>query len=166
MTFFAQTVAKNDGWIDYNDLATQTTPLAYTTGNLKITNDGAGAYSTSVYKPSGVTRLWNTSTNQFDFTGLNIGDEVSIRIDLVITTTANNQEGTLQLNFDIGGSPYSLGILNEQKKTIGTYSAVRTSHFYIGNVGTKNNPAELIFTSSDPASIKVNGFFISVKRRY
>lgn len=154
-----------NGYIDYNDLATQTTPLSYTSGELKIWNDGAGPYSTSVYKPVGVTRLFNTATGQFDFSQLAVGDQVTIRTDWTVTTTTNNQIYGTKLRFDIGGTPFELKVGNTYRKAIGTYPTIRQISFYIWSTSMKNNPAELIFESDAPASIKVNWFYISVERR-
>lgn len=158
--------AYRDGFFDYNDLTTATTPIAYTTGTIALTNDGAGAYSTSVYKPIGITQLWNTTSNQFDFSDLSLGDEVILRTDLLVTTTGANQVFEFHLTFDIGGTPYDLGIYHAHFKTAGTYNVVETESFYIGNAGTRDNPGELRFSSDSNATIKVNGFYISVKRRY
>lgn len=153
-----------NGWFDYNDLTTQTTPIAYTTGTIPITNDGLGQYSQSNYKPVGVTKLWNTSTNQFDFSELKIGDRLELRIDVIVTTTTSNQDVNLKLTFDIGGFPYDLNIITESYKLAGTYNITHATLFYIGNEGTRDNPAELRFTSDDNASILVNGFYITLER--
>lgn len=125
--------ASRDGFIDYNDLATQSTPLAYTTGNLQLTNDGAGSYGTVVYKPMGITKLWNTSTNQFDFSELSIGDEISLRFDLLVTTASTNQVVKIFSTFDIGGTPFNLTLDNQHFKTAGEYNIVETEMFYIGS---------------------------------
>lgn len=156
-----------DGWFDYNDLATQSTPYAYTTGTTDaLPNDGQGTYSQSGYAPTGVTNLWNVSTNQFDFSELNVGDEIHLRVDLVVTTTIPNQEVEVELTFDIGGSPFNLTLITESYKLAGTYQIVHPTQFYIGYADMKNNPAEVRFTSDADASIVINGFYISVKRRY
>lgn len=153
-----------NGWMDYNDLSTQSTPLAYVSGHLKITNDGLGTYTQKTYKPTHVTELFNTTTNQFNFAELDLGDEVMIRLDLLIQTTSPNQEIELHFTFDVGGFPYDLSIEKTLFKTAGWHSIVRAVHFYIGNIGTKTNPCELHFTSDDSANIKVNGFYISTTK--
>ena len=154
-----------DGFIDYNDLATQSTPIAYTTGTIKITNDGAWPYGDSANKSPMVTRLWNTATGQFDFSQLSIGDQVFIRCDIVVTTSTPNQEVELDYVMDIWWANYTVHCINQYFKTAKAYHLWQTTDIYIGNVGTKNNPAELRFQSDWACSIKVNWFYISTKRK-
>ena len=155
---------KSNGWFDYNDLTTHTTPIAYTTGTIAITNDGLGAFSQNTFKPRGVTNLWNVATNKFNFSECEIGNEIVLRVDLLVTTLTPNQEVNLNLTFDIGGSPYSLNVCDVQFKTAKQYNIVRYARFYIGNEGTKNNPTELTFTSDGGATIIVNGFYVSLTK--
>jgi len=155
-------LVNKDGFFDYNHSGTT---QAYTSGNMKVLNDGAGAYTTSLYAPFGITDLLNTTTNQFDFSGLSLGDEVMLRIDYIVTTTANNQIVNGFMTFDIGGTPYNLTLGSSYFKVVGTYNIIKVVPFYIGNEGTLNNPAELYFDSDAAATLQVNGFYISAKRR-
>lgn len=154
--------ANFDGFIDYSHSGST---QAYVSGDLKILNDGAGAYTLKTYAPLGVTDLWNTTTNQFDFSQLRIGDEVTIRTDGEVTTTAVNQIFGTKLNMSIGSNPYILEVGKSFFKVVGTYPVIRYIHFYVGNTDTMNYPAELIFTSDEAATVKLLGFYISVKRR-
>jgi len=155
-----------NGFIDYNDSATHTTPLSYLSGTLKITNDGLGAYSTSTFAPIGVTKFWDTMNNQFDFSQLEVGDEVSLRIDLNVETKAPNAQIKAYLKFDISGFPFNLGIYHNYFKNTGTYNIVETEGFYIGSEGMRDNRGELLFESDVECSIIVNGFYISINKRY
>jgi hypothetical protein len=155
--------AKNlDGFIDYNHSGST---QSYTTGDLKVLNDAVGAYTLKTYAPDSVTDLWNATTNQFDFSQLTLGDEVTIRTDGEVTTTANNQIFGTKLNMSIGANPYTLQVGQSYYKTIGTYPVTRLASFYIGNTDTLTNPAELMFYSDASATLKVTGYYISVKRR-
>jgi hypothetical protein len=163
------TTVYQDGFVDYNDLTTQTTPLSYTTGELKITNDKAGTYTLTTYKPPIVVDangLFNSTTNQFKFDELALGDEIMIRADILVTTSTNNQSFELNLKCDTTGTPYYINFGVWHIKTPAEQKVVAERHIYLGNTGTKNNPAELLFSSDNNASIKVNGFYISVKRRF
>ena len=154
------------GFMDYNDSATHTTALSYTTGSeLQITNDGLGEFTLKAYKPCDVTELWNVATSQFDFTRLRLGDRVSLRIDINVTTSAPNQVIEFHLLFGIGDMPYTLGIYHGYFKTAATYNIVETEGFYIGNTTTKDYPGQLIFSSDDDATLVVNGFYIEVTCR-
>lgn len=152
-----------DGFIDYSHSGTT---QSYTSGDLKVLNDGNGAYTLKTYKPIGVTEFWNTTTNQFNFSDLALGDEVWIRTDGLVTTTTSNQIFGTKIKFDIGGTPYDIQVGQSYYKTTGTYPVNRYMYFYIGNTGTLNNPAELLFSSDAAATIQLNGFAITVKRRF
>ena len=151
-----------DGYFDYNHSgATQ----SYVDGKLKVLNDAAGTYTTKVFAPLGVTDVWNATTNQFDFSQLSVGDQIEIRTDGEVTTTANNQIFGTELSMSIGANPYPLQVGQSYYKTIGTYPVTRLTKFYIGNTDTKDNPAELLFYSDAAATLKVTGFYISITRR-
>jgi hypothetical protein len=155
-----------DGFWDYSDLATQSTPLAYTTGEMSLTCDGAGPYTLTTYRPYDITDIFDAVNGEFDFSGLAVGDELTVRTDIVVTTSANNQEVKLMLKCDIGGSPYYLTAGVWHFKTAGVHPIVATNHLYIGNAGTRDNPAEMVMTSDASASVVVNGFYVTTKRRY
>ena len=154
-----------DGWINYADLATQTVQLNYVSGDLALSNDGAWSQSEDGFAPAGITALRNTTTSQFDFSWLKVGDEVTIRTSISITTTGVWQVVKLNYTFDIWGSPYDLTIDNLYFKTAWSYNLVDTERFYIWSVWMVNNPWEVRFNSDAAADITVNWFFISVKRK-
>ena len=43
-------------------------------------NDKFGVYTNTTYVPTGVTSLFNSTTNQFDFSQLNVGDELKVKV--------------------------------------------------------------------------------------
>lgn len=155
------------GGFDYNDLATQTVPLAYTTGDLQLTNDTLGDYTFLSQPPYGITGVWDESTNTFDFTQLSIGDEVFLRVHINVTTTSANQISGLKILFGEGtaneyAQPIDLGIAF---KTAGSHDVLRELKFYIGNNDWKNTPAKLIFTSDASANIEVYGWHPYIIRK-
>lgn len=153
-------------FINYSDLATQSSPIAYTTGSpLKLTNDWAWPQTLSTYKPDWITRFWNTSTNQFDFTWLVLWEEVKLRVNLTVTTSATNQTFLLYLSLAIGGASYSIYDWNWYFKTAWSYQIWVEMSIYIWNSDTITRPAELMFSSDANAQIKVNGFYISAFRK-
>lgn len=141
---------------DYNHgVSTQ----AYTTGDLVLANDGSGTYTDLTQIPSGVV-LYNTSTNTFDFSDLNIGDVLMIRLDISVTTTAANQIFRTWLELGQGVAPYDI--------TFHSYPQFKTAQLYanltvemritIMNELTRDNPAQFKFNSDANATIKVNGW--------
>ncbi len=157
------------GFFNIADLTTQTTPINYTTGTIVLTNDGAGSGSTSLYSPFGVTSVWNSLTNRFDFNDLTLGDEVLLRIDLKITTSTANQvvnismvigEGTAdELTFRVADKYYKNTVIDEP--------LTASVPFFIGTELRRTAPAKLTFSSvgNDDATIKIGSFFPTIIRK-
>jgi hypothetical protein len=156
------------GVYDYNDLATQTTPLNYTgVDPFYITNDGLGISTNKTYKLTGIDDVYNTTTNAFDFSGLELGDTVDIRLDLDITTNSPSQVVKVIIELGIGASPYQLTFSPDKNyKSTGTYlNQTYFNSIYIGDSNTKDNEAKFIFESDDNATIVVNGWYVRTNKR-
>ena len=79
------------GFIDYNDTSTTTTPLTLLNDVwTNIPNDGLGAFTNKTYAPTGVTELMDTSTGAIDTSELVLGDTILIRNDFQVTPSTNN----------------------------------------------------------------------------
>lgn len=161
---FNELYLKKSGFLDYNDAATAITPISVTGGGgfVYLTNDGLGSFTNKTYPPSGVTDVWDSSTNAFDFSELNLGSVMNYRIDVNITTTAANQEVNLQIELAIGASVYSLSVAQRQYKTAGVYPAVISNFIYMGDSNTMDNPAKFKISSSNNATVVVNGWACAI----
>lgn len=151
------------GFWDYNDTATTTTPIALTAANTEyqLTNNGEGVYTTTTYGLPGVTNIYNTATNYFNFSSLKLGDTVDIRIEYEATTTSANNEVGLVMELGIGTVPYKLVIDRQYFKTASANKVVANAHIYIGNNDTKNGLARLLIKNdSTGSSVKVSGWYI------
>lgn len=153
------------GWYDYNDLTTQTTPIALAVIGTKydLTNDAAGPNTNTSFGLPGVANLWNAGTGRFVFTGLAIGDTLDIRVDTHYITTAANTALSMELELATGtGTPIIVPLISQLNfKTAGTYQVVQNRSFYIGSALVRDNPARIrVFSDSAGSSIKVNGWFI------
>jgi hypothetical protein len=158
----------NGGLFDYNDLATSTTPISVTggTGFVTITNDGLGSFTNKTYKPFGFSDIWNTSTNQFDWSDLSLGDMVDIRIDLEVTTTSPNQEVEVDLFLAFGDvSEYSIPFFKGSFKNADTHDINRFNGIYMGDSTTLSNPAEFMIASDDDCTVLVRGWYVKVIKR-
>lgn len=155
------------GFVDYNDLATATTPIPFIADTeITLTNDGLGAFTNKTYLPTGVTDIWNTTTNKFDFTQLKLGDMIDIRVDLNITTASNNQTITVNMHLAEGASEYTIPFTSQYEyKTAGTRQVVTYNGIYMGDNNTLNNPAELHLLSDKTGSVVVNGWFCKIIRK-
>lgn len=166
------TGADTVGWWDYNDLATATTPIALTLADTwyNITNDGLGAFTKDAYALTGVADVWNIATDQFDFSGLDIGDMVEIRVDVGVDTNGTNTVMGFKITLDVGGVNVDVPLFRAYFKDAtvdhddGRITFVAS--LYIGTAGVRDNPAELkIRSDSTGETVEVNGFYVKVQKR-
>jgi hypothetical protein len=156
------------GYFHHNDLATQTTALTLVANvEKKITNDTLGAQTNLTQAPYGVTNVWNSTTNSFDFSELSVGDTIDLRIDLSLTTLSNNQKYSVFLRVGEGSvAEYDL-LIDE-----GIIKSTSTNNHLVGEVGLSldyaehlANPANLYIVSDHAGSVKVNGFYTKILRK-
>ena len=159
-------VAKADnartGLVDYNDLATQSASITLPGGVFTaMTNDKLGPSTITTYFPEGVTTLFNSTTNQFDFSELSLGDQVFFRFDFIVTTTANNTDVTARFRLGIDDpNEYTVPIFGPTSyKTAGTRSYGFWSGVYMGDDHTLNDPGAIEIMADKNSSIVVNGWY-------
>lgn len=145
----------NQGFIDYNDTSTATTPLVLVADTwVTVPNDGLGAFSNSASAPNGITQLMDTSTGQIDPTQLGIGSHLLIRNDIRVTPSVN--QSFLQFRYELGtgGGIYHLtnmlGVLGNGSGIV--YPLQFVDFIYIGDTNTKDNKITLQINSSEPAT--------------
>ena len=156
----------NKEYIGVYDYANTLTAQSFTSTPIYLQNNGLGAFTNLDYAFSGINNLFDTSTYEFDFSSLELGDKVDVRIDVNIETTTPNQNAKISLELGIGSTPYEICILDRDFKTATTHSNITISNlFYIGNTLTKDDPAKLKFTSDSSANVLLNGFAIIVTKR-
>ena len=155
------------GFFDYNDLATQTTPISVTggAGFVVITNDGLGPFTNKTYRPSSVSEIFNTTTNQFDFTDLKLGDMIDFRFDIEITTTSPNQDIEFDLFLGVGAGEYVIPIVSGSIKSAGVHTLNRFTGIYMGDNNTLLSPGELKISSPDNCTVKNNGVYAKIIKR-
>ena len=152
------------GFFDYNHgSGTQN----YVTGDLVLINDATGVNTNKVYAPEGVTDVWNSTTNKFDFTDLSLGDTVDIRLDLNFTPSSPNQTVNVFLKLAVGTpGEYTIPfIVDNQIKTAINTRLVRFNGIYMGDSNTRDNPAEFIISSDDPGTVQVNGWYVRIFKK-
>jgi hypothetical protein len=159
--------AISTGFIDYADLTTATTPIAVTAlgSPVKITNDGAGANSNSLFPPQGVTDIWDTGTNEFDFSELALGDEIAIRLQLMVTTTSPNQNVDVDLRLALGtASEYVIPFGRGIARSAGLYQALRYNGIYIGNSDTLTGGGFFEVSSGSDCDVEVVGWYCKITK--
>jgi hypothetical protein len=153
------------GWQNFQDVTTQSSPVALTAASTwyDLTNDAAGALTTSAFAASDHGVIWDDATDTFDFTDLSVGDVVKIRTDIEFVTGGANHACELRMAF--GPSyVYSLPIHRVNFKTAvsgGDGQVLRYFSFAMLNTDTRNNPAKLQARSDATGdTVKVNGWLV------
>lgn len=161
--------AQRFGVYDYNDTATQSTPISIAAADTwyNLTNDGLGSFTNKTYALTGVADLWDTTAQAFDFTDLSLGDTVDIRLDIEITSSSVNQVFDVSLFLDDGGAgQYHVPFIAQQSyKATGSRQVIRFNGIYMGDETTRQNPARFKIKSDNTGSVKVNGWYIRASKR-
>jgi hypothetical protein len=154
------------GFFYYADLATQTTSLPIVANTPKVmTNDGIGVATLLSENPYGVSTMFNTTTNQIDFSQLSTGDQCFIRVGLNITTGSNNAQYEIQIRAGIGsGDEVIFPIFSDFQESSGTFFKTCLTEIFIAPYLT-DYPAEIRFLSNKAGSVKVVGFYFSILRK-
>jgi hypothetical protein len=156
------------GFLDYADLATQTTPISLTGGAAasNIPNDGAGAFTVLSYPPTGVTQVWDTTSQLFDWSELSLGDIIDIRLNLEVTTTSLNTAIDINLHLGSGVGAYTVPFITSTNfKTTGVYKLIRFNSIYIGNTDTLNSGGVFKISSDQDITYKVTGWYCKIIKR-
>ena len=156
------------GWADYEDVATTGTPINVTATPAVLTNDGTGVNTNTSYLPvggNGITQLWNTSSNGFDFSDLNVGDMVDIRMDISVIIASTNTVVDVNLLMGSGGSVVVPFISDQNYKATGTFKVIRYMGIYIGSEDVRDNLAQLKIEADKNCTCIVHGWYIKAIRR-
>lgn len=157
------------GIYDYNDLATQSTPINIAAANTwyPLTNDALGPFTNKDYALPDVADVWDTTTQAFDFSGMALGDTVDIRLDVSVTSGTVNQSFDIDIFIDDGGAgEYQLPFIVQQTfKSTGTRQVIRFNSIYLGDDITRLNAARFKIRSDSTGSVKVNGWYVRAMKR-
>lgn len=165
---FADFAQRANGFFDYNDAATAITPISITggAGAVKLTNDELGPFTNKLFTPTTVTDVWDATANEFDWSELNLGDQVGVRIDIEVTTTSPNQNVRVFMRIAIGsGNEYEIEWFNTAIKSAGANRITRYNQIYMGDTDTQGNTAEFQIESDGNATVVVNGWYTPITLR-
>ncbi len=151
------------GFFDYND----------STGNVSITadtwtdvpNDGIGAYTNKIYKPSNVSEIIDTNTGYLDFSDLTLGSELLIRNDFTITPSTNNCLLEARYLLGQGAAEYALVFWSERLDNGSGIPYQRVTNFpiYMGDTNTQGGVGKLQVRLSTNGTLTNAGSYVSVK---
>jgi len=156
------------GWADYEDVATTGSPISVTATPTVLTNDGLGVDTNTSYLPvggNGITQLWDTSSNGFDFSDLEVGDMVDIRMDITMIIASNNTAVDVDLHMGSGGSVVVPFISQQNFKSTGSFEVIRYMGIYIGSEDVRDNLAQLKISADNNCTCTVHGWYIKAIRR-
>jgi hypothetical protein len=146
-----------------NNLATQN---ATANVELKLLNNILGPYTNLTNAPFGTGTVWNPTTNQFDFSSLEVGDYVELRPDLDINLDGSNTSFSLYMKMAIGGvNPWQLNIHNAERKSTDVFNEAPYIGFDISNEDSRDFPAEIYIKTDANATVKVNGWLVAITRK-
>lgn len=156
------------GWADYADTATAGTPINVTAVPAVLTNNGLGVDTNTTYLPvggNGVTQLWDASSNGFDFSDLDVGDMVDIRMDISVVIASVNTVVDVNLHMGSGGSIAVPFISDQNYKATGTFEVIRYMGIYIGSTDVRDTLAQLKINADKNCTCTVHGWYIKAIRR-
>ena len=156
------------GWADYEDVATTGSPIAVSAVPAVLTNDGLGVDTNTSYLPvggNGITQLWDTFSNGFDFSDLDVGDMVDIRMDITMIIASNNTAVDVDLHMGSGGSVVVPFISQQNFKSTGSFEVIRYMGIYIGSEDVRDNLAQLKISADNNCTCTVHGWYIKAIRR-
>ena len=145
------------GYEDHND--TGTTQNMTKDVDMLLENDGLGAFTDETNIIPGRGSIWNSTTHQFEFdtAGLVVGDTVTMRFDMLITTGAANTDVLLRLDAAVGGlGPFSLNVARYSFKNIGEQAVTAIMELHIGSTDIIDFPMEVILQADAAGSSVVN----------
>lgn len=146
-TFQAPTVYSNVKLGSYRIVNSSTSATALTTAGTfyNLPNDSLGAGTSAVYGITGISDVWDESTNQFTFSAFDLGDAVLVSAEIDVTTTTANTAVDIMLELGVGDTGiYTVGLV--QNFNIKTASTVRISvqrWISLRDATTKNFPARI-----------------------
>lgn len=143
------------------------TPITVLAGvETKLTLNTVTGSEREEFLPLGVSGLWNATTNQFDFSSLEVGDMVDIRVDGSLTNTGINESYVLNFVGAIGTpEEYSLPFSSGNRLFSGTSIASRFNGLFIGSEAMRDNPSELRIITTDNASGFLVDIYVKVLKR-
>ena len=133
---------------------------------ITLTNDAAGTGTYKNWKNPDITDVWNSTTNRFDFTQLDVGDLVEIRIDIEMDAPGPGREIAMELGIALGtSSETAIGFGRAETVNSSTmftdFSFYRT--IFIGSADTRTNPAEIrVRVGSPDITFRVEGILARV----
>jgi hypothetical protein len=156
------------GWGTYDDTATASTPLTIVADTPKLlTTDKLGPQTDERFLPFGVTTLFSSVNNRVQLTGLQEGEIISIRNDLVFTPGSTNTVSRIQYEFlnSVGASVFTVNkfIAFSKAASVAEQFVVSTP-FFIG-AAIADGEVEVSLVADSNGTCVVNGVAVFALNR-
>lgn len=152
----------------YGDAQYNTVPFNVT-GNevfVKLPNDALDNI-TAEFPLNGITGLWNTQAQEFDFTLMPPGGKIALRIDLDVVTTSPNQNVRIRFVGGVGSAaPFELSLIDSSYKSIGEHPINRYTPVFILDANSRNFPGHIEVRSDGALGIHKIRFFCDIAKYY
>jgi hypothetical protein len=161
-----EALSDSNGFLDYNDTSTSSTPLSLVSGVwTDIPNDGLGAFTNKNYRPANVTEVLDVSTGYLDFSQLELGSELILRNDFSVTPSTNNSLLEVRYLLGTGAGEYALQFWSERLDSGSGIPYQRVTNFpiYMGDTNTRDNPGRLQVKLSTSGSLVNAGVYASIR---
>lgn len=131
---------------------------------LRINNNGGAGITR--YPAQGITDLYNTGTNLFDFSEANLGDILTITFNANVITSSPNQVCRFDIKVGIGSASETTIIMSQdtQFKNQATYALTGVVRLLLTDQLIIDNPAYIEFISDGNATVDLGGFFAEVTK--
>lgn len=133
----------------------------------KLLNNNLGVLSNDSFRPFGISTVYDPINSQFDFNELDLGDQVNIRVDLLIDTTIVEQDLRVYLVLGVGTPSEKKLIIsqNTYKNIVSNFPLGEDVEFSIDNEDWRTAPAEIMVLTDDAATVLVDGWHVPILRK-
>lgn len=155
------------GYFDYNDLATASSALVVTVAGspVALTNDAAGPQTIRDFRPTtaNITDVWDEVGGVFDWSQLELGCMVDIRLAIDVITASPNTEVNVELHLGTGGNAYTIPFITDTDlKAADTHPLNRYNALHIADANTRDNGGVFKITTDKDCTVHIIGWYCKV----
>lgn len=152
----------------YGDAQHNSTPFEVAGDSIYVPlpNDGLDLISAD-FPLGAITRTWDPTTQQFDFTQMSPGGKMALRIDLDVTTTAPNQQVEIKFVGGIGSpGPFELSLISNHYKSAEMHPINRYTPVFVLDANSRDYPGRIEIRSDGILYVNKIRFFCDVSKYY
>lgn len=147
----------------YIDNTTQSSSFLAFDKDLTNNDNGSGSFVSS--PDLGPFNLWNTATNQFDFSSLAVGDMIDIGLEMNLEPASSTQDFDIFLNMGIGGTQRKVRFFQMDTKHTDDRFYSSYKGIFLRDSSDINNPAKFRLESSSGWDVTNLSFYLKLTRK-